>query len=178
VSFGDTGERRRASDGPLLISGLIDEETVRSIAQEAWSALVGECEFLVPLPGALPADPVSAWVEVVGPWTGAVVLTCGRSTAEQLSRELLKEHAPSVLDDEDIEDGLGELANVVGGNVKAVLPGPSVLGLPEIGTAPQACADTVRADLLWRGQSLTISVQGSAGALTDPHENHENEVPL
>jgi chemotaxis protein CheX len=178
VSFGDTGERRRASDGPLLISGLIDEETVRSIAQEAWSALVGECEFLVPLPGELPADPVSAWVEVVGPWTGAVVLTCGRSTAEQLSRELLKEHAPSVLDDEDIEDGLGELANVVGGNVKAVLPGPSVLGLPEVGTAPPARADTVRADLLWRGQSLTISVQGSAGALTDPHENHENEVPL
>jgi chemotaxis protein CheX len=178
VSFRDTGERRRVSDGPLLISGLIDEETVRSIAQEAWSALVGECEFLVPLPGELPADAVSAWVEVVGPWTGAVVLTCGRSTAEQLSRELLKEHAPSVLDDEDIEDGLGELANVVGGNVKAVLPGPSVLGLPEIGTAPQACADTVRADLLWRGQSLTISVQGSAGALTDPHENHENEVPL
>jgi len=178
VSFGDTGERRRASDGPLLISGLIDEETVRSIAQEAWSALVGECEFLVPQPGELPADPVSAWVEVVGPWTGAVVLTCGRSTAEQLSRELLKEHAPSVLDDEDIEDGLGELANVVGGNVKAVLPGPSVLGLPEVGTAPQARADTVRADLLWRGQSLTISVQGSAGALTDPHENHENEVPL
>jgi len=178
VSFGDTGKRRRASDGPLLISGLIDEETVRSIAQEAWSALVGECEFLVPQPGEIPADAVSAWVEVVGPWTGAVVLTCGRSTAEQLSRELLKEHAPSVLDDEDIEDGLGELANVVGGNVKAVLPGPSVLGLPEIGTAPQACADTVRADLLWRGQSLTISVQGSAGALTDPHENHENEVPL
>jgi chemotaxis protein CheX len=178
VSFGDTGERRRASDGPLLISGLIDEETVRSIAQEAWSALVGECEFLVPQPGEIPADAVSAWVEVVGPWTGVVVLTCGRSTAEQLSRELLKEHAPSVLDDEDIEDGLGELANVVGGNVKAVLPGPSVLGLPDIGTAPQACADTVRADLLWRGQSLTISVQGSAGALTDPHENHENEVPL
>jgi chemotaxis protein CheX len=185
VRFRDTGERRRASDRPLLISGLIDEETVRSIAQEAWSALVGECEFLVPLPGELPADAgsawveaISAWVEVVGPWTGAVVLTCGRSTAEQLSRELLKEHAPSVLDDEDIEDGLGELANVVGGNVKAVLPGPSVLGLPEIGTAPRARADTVRADLLWRGQSLTISVQGSAGALTDPHENHENEVPL
>jgi chemotaxis protein CheX len=178
VSFRDTGERRRVSDGPLLISGLIDEETVRSIAQEAWSALVGECEFLVPLPGELPADAVSAWVDVVGPWTGAVVLTCARSTAEQLSRELLKEHAPSVLDDEDIEDGLGELANVVGGNVKAVLPGPSVLGLPEIGTAPRARADTVRADLLWRGQSLTISVQGSAGALTDPHENHENEVPL
>jgi chemotaxis protein CheX len=181
---GDTGERRRSSDAPPLITGLIDEETVQSIAQEAWSALVGGDEFLVPLPGGPPDDAVSAWVEIVGPWTGTVVLTCSRTTAEELSRCLLAEHAPPVLDDEDVQDGLGELANVVGGNVKAVLPGPSVLGLPEVGSGPPAGpttgppADTCRVDLLWRGQSLTITVQGSAGALTDPHENHENEVPL
>src|SRR5215213_1891269 len=117
---------------------------------------------------------------MVGPWNGTVVLTCGRSTAEELSRSLLKEHAPPVLDAEDVEDALGELANVVGGNVKAVLPGPSVLGLPEVGSAPEPGlpADTLRVDLLWRGQALTISVQGAAGALTDPHDNSENEVPL
>ncbi len=175
----DTGERRRASDAPLLISELIDEETVQNIAQEAWSALIGYDEFLVPLPGGLPDDAVSSWVEVVGPWTGAVVLTCSRATAEQLSRCLLAEHAPPVLDAEDVQDGMGELANVVGGNVKAVLPGPSVLGLPEVGTAPEAGTDTVRVDLLWRGQSLTITVQSSAGALTDQHDNEQkNEVPL
>jgi hypothetical protein len=153
----------------LLITELIDEETVQSIAQEAWSALIGDDEFLVPLPGGLPEDAVSSWVEVVGPWTGAVVLTCGRATAEELSRCLLAEHAPPVLDAEDVADGMGELANVVGGNVKAVLPGPSVLGLPEVGNAPEAGApaDTCRVDLLWRGQSLTISVQGSAGAPLD-----------
>ena len=168
-AFPDTGERRRAGDAPPPISDLIDEETVQSIAQEAWSALVGDDEFLVPLPGGLPDDAVSSWVDVRGPWNGAVVITTGRSTAEQLSRELLKEHAPPVLDDEDIEDGLGELANVVGGNVKAVLPGQSVLGLPEVGSAPAAGApaDICRVDLLWRGQSLTISVQGSAGAPLD-----------
>ena len=72
-----------------------------------------------------------------------------------------------MLDDEDVDDALGELANVVGGNVKAVLPGPSVLGLPEVGTAPEPGlpADICRVDLLWRGQSLTITVQGSAGVL-------------
>jgi chemotaxis protein CheX len=166
-SHGDTGERRRTSDAPVLITDLLDQETVQSIAQEAWSALVGDDEFLVPLPGGPPDDAVSSWVEIVGPWTGAVVLTCSRATAEELSRCLLKEHAPPVLDAEDIEDGLGELANVVGGNVKAVLPGPSVLGLPEVGSAPAAGSDTCRVDLLWRGQSLTISVQGSAGALLD-----------
>ncbi len=180
TGFGDTGERRRTTDAPLSITALIDEGTVQSIAQEAWSALVGDDEFLVPLPGGLPDDAISSWVEIVGPWTGAVILTCGRSTAEQLSRSLLKEHAPPVLDDEDVEDALGELANVVGGNVKAVLPGPSVLGLPEVGIAPRAGGpeDTCRVDLLWRGHALTITVQGAAGALSDPYENNQNEVPL
>ena len=72
-----------------------------------------------------------------------------------------------MLEDEDVADALGELANVVGGNVKAVLPGPSVLGLPEVGSAPAAGPDTCRVELLWRDQSLTISVQGSAGAPLD-----------
>ncbi|WP_324275030.1 chemotaxis protein CheX [Blastococcus brunescens] len=185
TDFGDTGERRRTSDAPLLITGLIDEETVQSITQEAWSALIGDDEFLVPLPGGLPDDAISSWVEIVGPWTGAVVLTCGRATAEELSRCLLAQHAPPVLDDEDVQDSLGELANVLGGNVKALLPGPSVLGLPEVGTDSPAAhpaadpADTCRVDVLWRGQSLTVTVQGSAGAPSVPENNqYENEVPL
>jgi chemotaxis protein CheX len=166
-TFQDTGERRRAADAPLSIIDLIDEETVHSIAQEAWSALIGDDEYLVPLPGEHPTDAISSWVEIVGSWTGAVVLTCGRTTAEELARCLLAEHAPPVLEDEDVTDALGELANVVGGNVKAVLPGPSVLGLPEVGSAPSAGPDTCRVELLWRDQSLTISVQGSAGAPLD-----------
>jgi len=163
----DTGERRRAEDAPPSIADLIDEATIQSIAEEAWSALVGEEEYLVPLLGDPVQDAISSWVDVVGPWNGSVVITTARTTAEELSRCLLKEHAPPVIDDEDIEDGLGELANVVGGNVKAVLPGPSALGLPEVGSAPAAGPDTCRVDLLWRGQSLTISVQGSAGAPLD-----------
>jgi hypothetical protein len=176
TSFEDSGERRRRSDAAPLITELIDAATVQGIAEEAWSALVGDEEFLVPLPGGLPDDAVSSWVDIVGPWNGAVVLTTGRSTAEELSRCLLAEHAPPVLDEEDVEDALGELANVVGGNVKAVLPGPSVLGLPEVGTAPEPGhpADICRVELLWRGQSLTITVQGSAGVL----DEQKNEVPL
>jgi hypothetical protein len=177
---GDSGERRRRSDAPPVITELIDEATVQGIAEEAWSALVGDEEFLVPLPGGLPDDAVSSWVEIVGPWNGAVVLTTGRSTAEEIARCLLAEHAPPVLDVEDVEDAMGELANVVGGNVKAVLPGPSVLGLPEVGTAPEPGlpADTCRVDLLWRGQSLTITVQGSAGVLDQHNPPFKNEVPL
>ena len=175
-SFEDSGERRRRSDAAPMITELIDEATVQGIAEEAWSALVGDEEFLVPLPGGPPDDAV----EIVGPWNGTVVLTTGRTTAEELARCFLAEHAPPVLDDEDVEDALGELANVVGGNVKATLPGPSVLGLPEVGTAPEPGhpADICRVDLLWRGQSLTISVQSSAEAPAGQQNEQKNEVPL
>ena len=76
----DTGERRRGADARPVITELIDEATVESIAQDAWIALVGEEEVLVPLPGEPVTDPVSSWVDVVGPWTGSVVFTTARRT--------------------------------------------------------------------------------------------------
>lgn len=169
----ETGYGRRAEDAPRTIGELIDEPTIESIAQDAWTALVGEDEVLVPIPADLPTEVVSSWVDVVGPWNGSVVLTTGRQTAEELTRLLLRDQAPEVLEDEDVADALGELANVVGGNVKAALPGPSKLGLPEVGEPPSAGdpADVCRVDVLWRGQPLTLSVQGAAPSApsTTPH---------
>jgi chemotaxis protein CheX len=167
VSTTDTGERRRGGDARPLITELIDEATVQSIAEDAWFALVGEEEFLVPLPGDLPADTISSWVDVVGPWTGTVVLTTGRQTAADLTRALLGDASPEVLDQEDVDDAFGEIANVVGGNVKAALPGSSALSLPEVGSppAPRNPADLCRLDVLWRGEPLSISVQGALPAL-------------
>ena len=163
----DTGERRRGGDVRPVITELIDEATVESIAQDAWIALVGEEEVLVPLPGEPVTDPVSSWGDVVGPWTGSVVLTTGRRTAEELTRALLREHSPEVLEDEDVVDAFGEIANVVGGNVKAALPGSSGLSLPDVGDAPgpRNPEDVCRVDLMWRGETVSISVQGALPAL-------------
>jgi chemotaxis protein CheX len=167
VTAMDTGERRRNGEHRPVITELIDEATVQSIAEDAWTALVGEDEFLVPIPGELPADVLSSWVDVVGPWTGTVVLTTARETAAGLTRALLGDHAPDELEDEDIVDAFGEIANVVGGNVKAALPGPSALSLPDVGDAPAVRnpADLCRVDVLWRGEPLSISVQGALPAL-------------
>ena len=173
TDLSDAGLRRRAGDRPPAIAELVDEATVCEITEQAWLALVGEDEVLVPLPAPLPAETLSSWVEIVGPWTGAVVLTCGHDTALDLTRALLGEHAPQEVEQEDVDDALGELANVVGGNVKAVLPGPSVLGLPEVGTTPPSGreADSVRVAVLWRGSPLTFRVQSVLA-------ERENEVPL
>ena len=163
----DTGERRRGGEHRPVITELIDEATVQSIAEDAWTALVGEDEILVPIPGELPSTVLSSWVDVVGPWTGSVVLTTSRETAAGLTRALLGAHAPDELEDDDIADAFGEIANVVGGNVKAALPGPSALSLPDVGDAPaiRNAADLCRIDVLWRGEPLSISVQGALPAL-------------
>ena len=91
------------------------------------------------------------------------MLTTGRETAAELTRALLGETAPEVLEHEDVADAFGEIANVVGGNVKAALPGPS-RAQPARGRRRPAVrnpADLCRVDVLWRGQPLTISVQGA-----------------
>ena len=161
------GERGPGTDGRPVITELIDEATILSIAEEAWFALVGEDELLLPIPGELPAGVLSAWVDVVGPWTGSVVLTSGRQTAAELTRALLGAAAPELLEHEDVADAFGEIANVVGGNVKAAVPGPSALGLPEVGEAPAVRnpEDVVRIDVLWRGQPVSVSAQGALQAL-------------
>jgi chemotaxis protein CheX len=162
-----------AASGP--ITELLDAATVQSIADEVWPSLVGDGEAFVPVPVPPPADVVSAWVDIVGPWTGSVVLSCAPATATALAESVLMTRPPTVVDDEDVADALGELANVLGGNIKSVLPGESRLGLPQIGTAPpRGRLDDVRSLAgQWRGDFLTITVQGATPA---PHPSG-TEVP-
>ena len=150
------------------ITALLDVETVQSIADEVWPSLVGDGEAFVPVPVPPPAEVVSAWVDITGPWTGSVVVTCAPATAAALTESVLMTRPPEVVDDEDVADALGELANVLGGNIKSVLPGNSRLGLPQIGAAPpRGRLDDVRSLVgQWRGAFLTITVQGAAPA---PH---------
>ncbi|MBY3555046.1 chemotaxis protein CheX [Modestobacter lapidis] len=158
------------------IPNLLDPAIVQSIADDVWTSLVGDGEVLVPLPVPAPEVTVSAWVQITGPWCGAVVVTCDEPTAKALTECLLRARPPVVIEPEDVADALGELANVLGGNVKAALPGPSTLGLPETGPTPPATRpdDLCRVDAQWRGQYLTITVQGAVPA---PHAER-NEVPL
>jgi chemotaxis protein CheX len=155
------------------ITELLDAQTMQSIADEVWPSLVGDGEAFVPVPVPPPADVVSAWVDISGPWTGSVVLTCAPATAAALTESVLMTRPPEVVDDEDVADALGELANVLGGNIKSVLPGDSRLGLPQIGSAPaRGRLDDVRSLVgQWRGNFLTITVQGAA-----PHSSG-TEVP-
>ncbi|MCL2092433.1 MAG: chemotaxis protein CheX [Micrococcales bacterium] len=153
-----------------MTTATVDFASVFEIAQVVFAAMVdGDEGLLVPRDdgddsdddgaGAGIADPVMSWVEVHGPYSGRTAVITGAETAHALVRALLGDGDAPVTD-ADLVDAFGEIANVVGGNVKALLPGQGTLGLPKVATSLPPTADplvlTLR--LAWRGEPLDIAV--------------------
>jgi hypothetical protein len=94
----------------------------------------GEPGHLAPWldPHAAVEDEMHAWVDVGGAAPGRVLLTTERDTATRITRALLMMGEAEPVGDEDFRDALGEVANVVGGNVKALVPDPGALTLPQV----------------------------------------------
>ncbi|HSR08462.1 MAG TPA: chemotaxis protein CheX [Bryobacteraceae bacterium] len=77
-------------------------------------------------PGAL-----TAAVQFVGEWKGAVLLQCTTWQACQLASRLMPGLQPTRVD-EDVRDALGEITNMVGGNLKPMLPPGVALSMPSV----------------------------------------------
>ncbi len=148
----------------------ITADDVAAIAGDVFAAMVdGKRGTLHPWPDHVRMDGPDwvAWVDVHGPWTGRAALETSSATASRLTRALLRLPAAAPVADDDVVDALGELANVVGGNVKALLPEQGTLGLPRVVRAPSdgiaapdgpALRPVQRLPLGWRGWSLVLTV--------------------
>ncbi len=138
-------------------------DPVYDIASEVFAAMIdGEPGFVRRWdgPAPTPVDELFAWVDVRGPMNGRVLLTTENATAVEVTRALLGLAPDDAVGHADIVDALGEVANVVGGNVKSLAPDHSVLTLPEV-TKERPATDggllhSVALD--WRGRSLVISL--------------------
>lgn len=75
----------------------------------------------------------SARVRISGTWDGTLVLVCSEGLARFVGAALFRME-PWDLDDESNLEAVLELANMIGGNVKALVGQGSQLGLPEVGT--------------------------------------------
>jgi CheY-specific phosphatase CheX len=84
-----------------------------------------------PMPWVRPPDMVTAAVYFAGAWRGAVLLECTRCQALTFAQLLMSIGPPATVD-EDVHDALGELANMLAGNLKSVLPGGVVLSMPSV----------------------------------------------
>jgi chemotaxis protein CheX len=111
-------------------------------------------------------DGMCASVSVTGAWHGHVVVACSTRIARMSAAALLMMEVDEVGVD-DMVDALGELANVVGGNVKSTLPSVCAMSLPHVSSglltknrwpgASQVCELVVN----WMDEPMSISVWAS-----------------
>jgi hypothetical protein len=112
------------------------ESDVQQLTQSIWSSLLGldvEPTEWVVAPGARPM--LTCRVEITGAWRGVVVLDCAAELARRAATVMFGVEAHA-LTAEHVQDALGELANITGGNLKALLPAPAYLSLPAVGAGP------------------------------------------
>jgi chemotaxis protein CheX len=74
---------------------------------------------------------VTASVHLSGDWNGAVLIECDRGQACRFAGRFLSMDPPESLDD-DSRDVLGELANMIGGNLKSILTPGIRLSMPSV----------------------------------------------
>ena len=135
-----------------------------AIAEQVFSAMIdGDVGPLQRWWGQVPTvvDPIVGWVDAHGAWSGRVALTTSQLVADDLTRALLEMDAAEEVDAEDLVDAFGELANVVGGNLKALLPNPGTLGLPHVADVLPDVVGAVPMEglnLSWRGHLVVISI--------------------
>jgi len=70
-------------------------------------------------------------VQITGEWEGAVALDCPVELAKKVASIMFQLKEDEITTDL-IEDGLGELTNMTGGNIKSLLPEPCFLSLPAV----------------------------------------------
>jgi chemotaxis protein CheX len=86
-------------------------------------------------PGETPWAPSNAQltsaVHLSGVWNGALLLECDRDQACQFAGRFLSMDPPEVVTD-DVRDVLGELANMIGGNIKSAVAAGLSLSMPSV----------------------------------------------
>jgi chemotaxis protein CheX len=138
---------------------------LQEIVNEVWVAYL-DPDGLHPL---LPADPAKAKadttsaVSITGAWHGHVMFACTDKAARNAAAAFLAMD-PADVTDEDVADVLGELANIVGGNVKSMLPNGCFLSLPHVVMSRDGhphwpgVVQVAALSGTWQGESVTVSM--------------------
>lgn len=134
---------------------------VHAVVEEVWSSFLGAEEPILPLATPMPPGGWSAAITVSGSWEAQITVNLTDGAAQAVTSTMLM--CPVVdCSDEDLRDALGELVNMVGGNVKSLMAGSAVLSLPLVGhgdiSPGSHLVEVCRLELTWRGEPVVVTV--------------------
>jgi chemotaxis protein CheX len=151
-----------------------DDKSLAQIAESVFSTMLG----IEIAPAEQPWQPnprgVVAIVTITGTWNGAVALETTQDQACDFAGAFLSLPAPDAVDS-DVRDVMGELANMIGGNLKATIAHGARLSPPRVMAA--ADAETLTGDV--ERQAFSGAECGTfwVARITRPAESPESPAP-
>jgi chemotaxis protein CheX len=143
----------------------VNENDLAEMVEQVWESYL-DPEGVSPLMQTYDENQpteVHSSVSINGSWTGHVVYASSLQAARRAAGAFLAMEADEV-SEEDLSDVLGELANIIGGNVKAMLPPGALLSLPQVALTPETTTVYPNAERisgvygLWEGEPVSISM--------------------
>lgn len=142
----------------------VRDDDIREVTTSVWSTVselaLTPCEVILP---DARAAVMAGCVHVTGAFTGAVALLCSDGLARRVAAGIFDvDRALVTL--AQTQDALGELVNMTGGNIKALLPEPSALSLPAVAQGTEFTARVPGSHLVARvgfeceGELLVVTV--------------------
>lgn len=136
----------------------LTEVDLNEVIESVWTSMLGHdvtrCEAI--LEHAPEARVLVGCVQVTGDWDLATLVYVPEELAINVAATMFGIQE-SELSPADVRDALGEIANMIGGNIKGMLPGETRLSLPTIS----------------EGRDFRIGVPGAAVIASLTHECHQ-----
>ena len=153
------------------LAAAVDHEVLVELAQAVWASFVDPEVPLVDLGPWAPepdgSDVVVGSVRIDGPTPGALTVTLPAPAAVDAAARMFAIDVAAVAP-ADVHDAVGEITNMVGGNVKALLSGEHRLGLPSVTevAAPHPDEASASVTLLWGEHTVLVTLDRAAGGST------------
>ena len=133
----------------------IDEEILQQVVNDVCSGMLGlHLERSEEFP-CEDTDALSAVIRISGGWDSLVQVLTPRKTAIAMASKMFA-MSEDELSETEIRDAVGEIVNMVGGNLKGIVEGASSLSLPCVGESNGSAPF----DSSFSGLSVTNHCQG------------------
>jgi chemotaxis protein CheX len=157
----------------MSVDVVVNEDDLAEMVEQVWVSYLDPegVNPLVPTGDQSQPSEVHSSVSISGSWTGHVVYASSNAAARKAAAAFLAVDTDEV-SPEDLSDVLGELANIVGGNVKAMLPPGCFLSLPQVVLAPDSATKYPNAERvsglygIWEGEPVSVSMWQSRNDVT------------
>jgi chemotaxis protein CheX len=116
---------------PIEWSVEISPDELAQIVESVFATMLGLEAGKCGTPWFPGGDRLTSAVHLAGEWNGAVLLECDRRQACRFAGRFLSIDLPETVDDV-VRDVLGELVNMIGGNLKCVLTRGIRLSMPSV----------------------------------------------